>query len=80
MTKLEAKAAALQAANAVTYKARGCTHRVQLDTFTIRGAYSRTVVFYLKAAPDSSRIAQLALKAGSRSISHSIDSAKVTAL
>jgi hypothetical protein len=80
MTKLETQAAALVAANRAKYKAEGKTQRVELDIFGPRGAYLKTSVFYTEGDVDTARIARMALKAGTKSISLSIESAKVSAL
>jgi hypothetical protein len=80
MTKLEARAAAIVATNCAKYKAAGMTHRVELNVFTVRGVYDRTVVFYTPSKPDAAAIGRLAVRGGTKSISHSFESAKVSEL
>lgn len=80
MTNLETKAAALVAANRAKYKAMGMTHRVEMHICKSNGAYIRTEVFYIAGSHDMARLARFALKAGTKSISASVDSAQVEAL
>ncbi len=74
---LDALAAKIKAENTAKHKALGKTHRVEVNTYTARDVYVRTAVFYVKGEPN---VGALAIKAGTKSISSSVMSAKVEAL
>ena len=81
--QLSSKAAALKAINSAKHKAAGRTHRIEVSTFTAKGAYVKTIVFYTTAADESALktvAVRQAIGAGSKSISHSLDSAIIEAL
>lgn len=58
MNKIEIEAAKLAKANAVKYRAMGCTHRLELRIYNTKG-FSKIVVLYLKKAPTLDRIAAI---------------------
>lgn len=77
LTQLNEMAVALKAENIAKHKALGKTHRVEVNTYMLRDEYVRTVVFYVKGEPN---VGALAIKAGTKSISSSVMSARVEAL
>lgn len=77
LEQLEDLAAHLKRTNSDKHKANGATHRVEVEMFTARDVYVRTAVFYVKGEPN---VGALAIKAGTKSISSSIMSAKIEVL